>query len=162
MKKILLIAFIALTGFASAQTAYVDTDYLMANMPEVKVADSEITTFQQQLQKGLNSAEANANTKFQSLREQAQDETLAQEKRAQLAVQAEDLQKELQRTQKLAELQLSTERNKIMKPIYEKLNAAIEKVAKDRGFKMVVSVNAVLYAEENMNITQLVQAELGF
>jgi len=162
MKKILLIAFIAITGFATAQTAYVDTDYLIANMPEVKVADGEITTFQQQLQRELNAAEANANTKFQSLREQAQDETLPQEKRAALAVQAEDLQKELQRSQKLAEIQLNTESSKIMKPIYEKLNAAIEKVAKDRGYKMIVSVNTVLYADENLNITKLVQAELGF
>ncbi len=162
MKKILLFALVALGSTVVAQTAYVDTDYLMANMPEVKVADQEIQTFTSQLQTELTAADVNANNEFNNIKQQAQDANITEEQRAELARKADDLQKGLQRTQKLAEIQLSTERNKLMKPIYEKLNAAIQKVAKDRGYKMVVSVNAVLYAEESLNITKLVQTELGF
>lgn len=162
MKKILLIALIAVGTFAVAQTAYVDVDYLIANMPEVKIADEELKTYANQLQVELTAAEVAAGNQFEELKKKAQDTNLSAEEKTGLATKADDLQKGFQRTQKLAELQMAAERNKIMDPIYEKINKAIEKISKDRGYKMVVSVNNVLYADENLNITKLVQTELGF
>lgn len=162
MKKIvLLVAFIA-TAMVSAQTAYVDTEYLIANIPDTKVAESELQAFTEELKKQLTADELVANNQFKKLQEQAKDETLSKEDRVALATKAQDLEKGLQRGQKLAELQLSTERNKIMQPIYDKINAAIAKVAKEKGYKLVVSITTVMYAEENLDITKAVQAELGF
>lgn len=162
MKKILLIALMAVGTLAVAQTAYVDVDYLIANMPEVKIADEELKTYANQLQVELTAAEVAAGNQFEELKKKAQDANLSAEEKTGLATKADDLQKGFQRTQKLAELQMAAERNKIMDPIYEKINKAIEKISKDRGYKMVVSVNNVLYADENLNITKLVQTELGF
>jgi len=49
----------------------------------------------------------------------------------------------------------------LMQPIYDKLNASIAKVSKEKGYKLVVSIASVLYADESVNITEAVKADLG-
>lgn len=162
MKNIIIIVSLFLSLTIQAQTAYVDTNYLITNIPDSKVAEEELKVYKEQLKKQITQQELQATDQFKVLQEQAKSTTITQEQRAQLAAKVQELEKGLQRAQKLAEIQLVSERNKLTEPIYTKINNAIAKVAKKKGYSIVVDASAVMFAEEKLNITQAVQKELGF
>lgn len=161
MKKIiLLVAFVA-SSLSVAQTGYVDVEYLLSIMPEVSAADTQLKNYTNNLQADLTKAENNANARFQDLVTQSQVPGITDEKKAELEKQAQQLEGSLNTEKQGAELKLKVKRSELMQPIYDKINAAIAKVSKAKGFKMIVSINSVLYADDSANITEAVKAELG-
>ena len=54
-------------------------------------------------------------------------------------------------------------RESLLKPIYDKVNDAIKKVAKDGGYQMIfdASTSILLYAEDGADVSDKVKAELG-
>jgi outer membrane protein len=161
MKKILLIVAFMATSISIAQTAYVDTDFIINKLPEVQKADKELTNLATSLQEGITKAEANANQRYKTLQYEAQSPTLTDEERQNLVKQAEELQTELNRVKLTAEQTISKKRNEIMTPIYDRINATIAKIAREKGYKMVVSVGTVMFAEEELDITTAVLTALG-
>lgn len=149
------------TSISIAQTAYVDTDFIINKLPEVQKADKELTTLATSLQEGITKAEANANQRYKTLQYEAQSPTLTDEERQNLVKQAEELQTELNRVKLTAEQTISKKRNEIMTPIYDRINATIAKIAREKGYKMVVSVGTVMFAEEELDITTAVLTALG-
>lgn len=149
------------TSISIAQTAYVDTDFIINKLPEVQKADKELTNLATSLQEGITKAEANANQRYKTLQYEAQSPTLTDEERQNLVKQAEELQTELNRVKLTAEQTISKKRNEIMTPIYDRINATIAKIAREKGYKMVVSVGTVMFAEEELDITTAVLTALG-
>lgn len=149
------------TSISIAQTAYVDTDFIINKLPEVQKADKELTTLATSLQEGITKAEANANQRYKTLQYEAQSPTLTDEEKQNLVKQAEELQTELNRVKLTAEQTISKKRNEIMTPIYDRINATIAKIAREKGYKMVVSVGTVMFAEEELDITTAVLTALG-
>jgi outer membrane protein len=50
-----------------------------------------------------------------------------------------------------------------MQPILDKVNEAIQSVAKEQGFHYIFDANSgvILYADESTDVTNLVKAKLG-
>lgn len=161
MKKIFLLVALVASTLSFAQTGYVDAEFLLSKMPEVSAAETQLKNFTNNLQSEISRAENNAKARFQDLQAQSQVEGITDAKIAELEQQAQQLDATLNTEKKGAELKLNVKRNELMTPIYDKLNAVIAKVAKMKGFKIIVSVNSVLFAEESANITDAVKADLG-
>jgi len=80
-----------------------------------------------------------------------------QEAEAKLKKMQEDLQLEAGKAdQKLAEKE-----QVLTKPLYDKFNAALEKVATAKGFAYIIDIKVALYSGGGTDATDFVKKELG-
>jgi outer membrane protein len=74
-----------------------------------------------------------------------------------------DLNTRIQEFQQVAQQELQTKENEITAPIYEKMQAAIDEVAKAGGYSIILPVGALIYFDEATvkDIAPEVKAKLG-
>lgn len=169
MKKLikisfLFIAFLSMTATVQAQKfGYVFSAAILSEFPEKKQADANLETLQTQLQKKydgmLKTAQAKAQQfqadfdagKLSPLQQQEAQTTMTQEQEKIIKFEREIQDKMLKKQEEL------------YSPILEKINKAIEDVAKEEGLTMVFNadVQVLLYADESTNMTDKVKAKLG-
>ncbi|RMF04758.1 MAG: OmpH family outer membrane protein, partial [Bacteroidetes bacterium] len=54
------------------------------------------------------------------------------------------------------------EREELLQPIYDQINAAIKEVAKENGFTFIFDQAVLLYGEETLDVSAAVRSKLGF
>ena len=146
-------------GAVNAQkVASMDYEAVLAAMPETKKMTTDLDTFSKtkgdELQK---QAEA-----FQKEVQQYQADG-AKMTEAQRTAKEGELQKKqqnLQQLQQTAQNDLAQRRDTAVKPIIEKLNNAVAKVAKANGFDFIIDSTALIY-KGGPDATPLVKKELG-
>ncbi len=162
MKKLLLLLLLVVaTGTAVAQTGYVRSQALLIAMPETAPAQKKMDETRQRLERDMQGADAKAQEQYQRLQFKAKDPDLDEAKRIALQEEFRTLQSELANLEANSKRELYELEQKLMGPITKKLSDAIEKVAKKRGFKIVVDMASVVYAEEGQDISLDVSKELG-
>ena len=150
-----------MTAVQAQKFGYVNSNAILAEMPEVKQFESNLEALQKQLQK-----------KGQGMLEQLQkDYTVIQQKieRGELSrLQQEEEAKKLQaREQEIAKFeqdmvnQLQEKRNKELQPIVDKVNQAIKDVAKENNFQFIFDQGILLYADQAQDVSNLVKAKLN-
>lgn len=146
-------------GAVNAQkVASMDYEAVLAAMPETKKMTTDLDTFSKtkgdELQK---QAEA-----FQKEVQQYQADG-AKMTEAQRSAKEGELQKKqqnLQQLQQTAQNDLAQRRDAAVKPIIDKLNNAVAKVAKANGFDFIIDSTALIY-KGGPDATPLVKKELG-
>ncbi|MBV2165412.1 OmpH family outer membrane protein [Kaistella sp.] len=146
-------------GAVNAQkVASMDYEAVLAAMPETKKMTTDLDTFSKtkgdELQK---QAEA-----FQKEVQQYQADG-AKMTEAQRTAKEGELQKKqqnLQQLQQTAQNDLAQRRDAAVKPIIDKLNNAVAKVAKANGFDFIIDSTALIY-KGGPDATPLVKKELG-
>ena len=161
MKKVFLLLFLVASTAVMAQTGYVRSQGLLYAMPESATANKTLSEMGAKLEAEVKKAEMNAETKFKELQYKASDPNLSEALKQDLASQAQTLQQELTRVKQNAQQKLQAEEAKLMEPITKKLTEAIEKIAKQKGFKIIVDISTVSYADDGLDITLDVSKELG-
>jgi outer membrane protein len=157
-----LLLSVATAGW-SQKFGYCNSSALLSEIPEVKAADSELQSFQKQLTK-----------KGQEMVKSLQDRGAELERKKELGTvspkdyetQSTALQAEQQKIAAYEQevyQQLSEKRELYFKPILDKVNMAMQEVAKENGYMFVFdSGNQVLlYADESLDVTPLVKKKLG-
>jgi len=142
---------------------YIDSAALLSELPAVKAADSEITTYQKQLiaqgEEKVKSFEA----KYTAYMKQANEGTLSQ-------VQMKQKEEELgQEQQSIAALEVEVQqkilkkRETLLGPILDNVKKAVESVGSENGYTMIfdTSTGTILHASESENVMSLVKAKLG-
>jgi outer membrane protein len=163
LKSILsLVLLVGMTLSISAQKfGYVNTQELLSQLPEVKEANANIENLKTQLQKkGQNMITALQN-KYQDLERRQNELSPKQLETEAAAIRAEE--------QKIGEFEQSSQQKIIMKseellkPIQEKVQIAIDNVAKEKGYTYIfdASMGLILYADPSTEVTALVKAKLG-
>ncbi|ACU06673.1 Outer membrane protein H precursor [Flavobacteriaceae bacterium 3519-10] len=146
-------------GNANAQKiASIDYESVLAAMPETKKMTADLDTFSKTKGDELNKqAEA-----FQKEVQQYQAEG-AKMTEAQRTAKEGELQKRqqnLQQLQQTAQQDLAQRRDAAVKPIIDKLNNAVTKVAKANSFDFIIDSTALIY-KGGADATPLVKKELG-
>ena len=163
MKKlsVLFAAVIMLVtaGAVNAQkVASMDYEAVLAAMPETKKMTTDLDTFSKtkgdELQK---QAEA-----FQKEVQQYQADgaKLTEAQRTAKEGELQKKQQNLQQLQQTAQNDLAQRRDAAVKPIIDKLNNAVAKVAKANGFDFIIDSTALIY-KGGPDATPLVKKELG-
>lgn len=146
-------------GTVSAQkVASMDYEAVLSAMPETKKMTTDLDTFSKTKGDELNKqAEA-----FQKEVQQYQVEgaKLTEAQRNAKEAELQKKQQNLQQLQQTAQKDLATRRDTLVKPIIEKLNNAVEKVAKANGFDFIIDSTALIY-KAGPDATTLVKKELG-
>jgi len=159
---VLVFAALALTANAQ-KIGYVNSQAVIALMPEVKEANSNLETYGAQLTKRAEQMYGALQTKAAALQTKRDAGDISPK---QLEVELAKLQKE---EQKLVEFQgqsqndIQSKQNELLEPIYKKVQDAIDAVAKEEAYVYVFdsSQGLILYADETADITAKVQAKLG-
>ena len=174
MKKYLLIAAVGLVGLASAafssaraqKYAYVNTEYILSNIPEFAQAQEQIDKLSIEWQKDLEEKFAEIDAlykKFQNdaplltqdMKNRRENEIIAKEKAA----------KDLQKKRFGVDGDLYKQRAEMIQPIQDKVYTAIEKKAKQKQYVFVFdrSDNSnILYADPKNDISNEVLKDMGY
>lgn len=167
MKKIFVLSFVfLLLGTApllAQKFGYCNSAALLSQMPEVKQADSDLQAFQTQLTKKGQQMVKDLQDKAASLEKRKEGGEISpkQYETEMLALQEEE--KKIQEFEQKVYTDISKKREELYKPILDKVNNAMKVVATKNQFNMVfdLSTQVLLYADESLDVTKLVKAELG-
>lgn len=143
---------------------YTNVDYILSQMPEAKQMESEYKAYEKQLSNQLESKIKEAQTKYEFF--QKNYATMTDVVRADKQEELQNLQASIEKFQKDAESSLQKKQVDIFQPAYDKIQKAIDDVAKENKFTHVFSSDAggmpvLLYASDENNISDLVIKKLG-
>lgn len=171
MRKLFLLVALA-AGYGSmaqsqqaeAGVGYADMEYIVRNLPDAKEIETELKSTQTQLKNQIDARtkelqaqyadfNANMNTMVDSVRMKKQHEL-------EQAVAA------LEQSQQDAQITLQNKQKLMMAPVYLKVSRAIQEVAKENGYAVILtdrisSYRLLLYRHEQKNVSDLVLKKFG-
>ncbi|HEX8461843.1 MAG TPA: OmpH family outer membrane protein [Segetibacter sp.] len=168
MKKLFFIAFSLLLASAtvSAQRyAIIDTKYILDKLPEYKDADKRLATISEQWQKEIDDKQGQLNQMYRNF--EAEQYMLSDELKKKREDQLFNLEKEVRDLQKKRfgyEGDLFKERQRLVKPVQDKVYNAIQKMAVNRGYDFVLDKSegiTVIFADPKLDKSEEVLKELG-
>lgn len=170
MTKRLFIAFIlvfsSLMGISqTTKYAYVDTEFILGKLPEYEEAQKKLN----EMSEGWEKESKAKYTEVEKLEKAYTQEKIllpeAERKKREEEIQSKRTEAmEFQRVKFGVNGELFTERQKLIKPIQEKLYKAIKEVAESGGFTFVFDIagqSNLLYADPKQNKSDLVLKKLG-
>lgn len=161
-----LLGSLTMNAQTSVKIGWTNVDFILQSLPEFKDIQTKLTTeraqyeklFNEKLSEGLKLQEdyqKNAATMSEVIRKDK--EKVLQNK-----------QQELQELQQNSESALQTKQQELLMPVMDKIQKAIDEVAKENGYTYVLNSDAgmgttmvLLVAPESDNITNLVLKKLG-
>ncbi|UGS23301.1 OmpH family outer membrane protein [Flavobacterium channae] len=159
---IAIVLFIGTQVSAQSKVAHIDVQTLMTTMPEMKTAQEQMKKIQDTYDKDYKNMVAEYQTKLQKYEQEAPtagdalNETRSKE--------MQDMGSRIQQFEQTAKKELGQKELDLIKPIMEKAQKAIQKVAKAKGVNYVLDSttgSGVLFAE-GIDLLADVKKELGF
>lgn len=148
-------------AFAQTKLGTIDSDYIINLMPEAKVVMKLTSDYGQKLDSSfsIKVKEYQAKVEDFNKNEKEYGELMKKTLVNEITILEQDIQKYQQNGNKL----MGLKQNELMRPLYKKLNAAIDEVAKQNGFTQILTVqgNQFAYMDEKFDITELVMSKLG-
>lgn len=169
MKKIvLLFAVVTLNmGVVSAQKyAFVDTDYILENIPTYRSAQEQLDMISKQFQKELEGLHSELDKMFQDF--QAEAVLLSNDmkrRRQDVIVSKEKEYKNLQRQYFGPEGDLFKKRELLIKPIQDDVFAAIQDIAAEEGYAVIfdkASGAVMIFTNPKYDLSDKVLEKLGY
>ncbi|VXB15820.1 conserved exported hypothetical protein [Flavobacterium sp. 9AF] len=159
---IALVLFITAQVSAQSKLAHIDVKELMTNMPEMKAAQSQLKTIQETYDKEYKGMVQEYQTKLQKYEQEAP--TAGEAVNETRSKEMQGMGQRIQEFQQSASKQLQQKELDLLKPIMEKAQAAIKKVATAKGFDYVIDATegSGLLVANGPNILADVKKELGF
>ena len=168
MKRILITAsflFFAVTIISAQKFAYVDSQYILDNLPEYTEAQAQLDEISNQWQKEIEGKFAEVDKMYQSY--QAQAILLPEDmkkKKEQEIVDKEKEAKNLQRQHFGQNGDLMKKRQELVKPIQEKVYNAIQDIATNSNYSVIfdkAGALTIMYANPKYDISDEVLDNLG-
>ena len=160
---VLAVAILCTVSLSAQKFGYINSAELFQDIPEVKEAQANLETYQAQLQKKGQEMVTAYQTEGQALGLKQQQGELSPKA---LEVEAQKLKTkevEIAKFQQESEQKIVQKNETLFKPIRDKIQTAIDAVAKENGYAYIFdySVGVLIYADESTNVTALVKAKLG-
>lgn len=144
--------------------AFVNTEYVVAQMPDTKEMEQRLTEVRTSLQTEYQEKQKNLQTAYNQYMQDAP--SMADSIRAKTEATLNGMNEELQQMPKSAQATLDNTRDLYMATIYLKVGTAISKVSEEKGLTIVFPINIngmqlLLYADKTRDISNLVIEKLG-
>ncbi|MCI1190026.1 OmpH family outer membrane protein [Hymenobacter sp. DH14] len=149
---------------APLKIGYTDVQYVLAQMPESKQIESELKTYNSQLEAQLKSKYAEYQTKGEAYQKAAG--TMTEVVKADKEKELQGLQQSIQEFQQSAQQSLQQKQQTLLKPALDKLQKNIDLVADENGFTYVFNSDGggsplLLHAPKEGDISDLVLKKMG-
>ena len=169
MKKLLFVALMVLGTAvgASAQQRYavIDTKYILERIPAYKEADAKLKLIGEQWQKEIDDLQVQLDKMYknyeseqfmltEALKKKREDELFEKEKQV----------RDLQKKRFGYEGDLFKERQRLVKPVQDKVYDAIQKIATSRSYDFVLDKSegiTIIFADPKLDKSDDVLKELG-
>ena len=160
-----VVALVAATSVSNAQPkfGYVDTKEIIFTMPEITEVQASLEKLQKELEEQLEIIQVEYNNRLVEYQKNAANysDAIRQSKEQELM----SLQQRYEELGKAGSQDLQNQQAKLMQPVFEKAQNAINKVAAEGGFTAVFDMNVgslAYYDKAQMtDIAPLVKAELN-
>lgn len=170
MKKLFFVLVFSLAVVvANAQTAplkigYADVEYIFSQMPEAKQIDTELQTLQGQLKKQYDTKVQEFQKKLQEYQQYGSTVPDAVKQNSERELQ--QLQQNIQKLEQDSQADLQKKQVSLMEPVYAKVGKAIEDVAKENGFSLILNqqisgLDVILFGDEKLDVSDLVLKKMG-
>ena len=168
MKKIvfILLSFLLTAASVTAQRyAIIDTKYILDKMPAYRDADKKLTQTADQWQKEIDLKQAELDQMYKNFdAEQFMLSNDLKKKREDQLFNKEKEVRDLQKKRFGYEGDLFKERQKLVKPVQDKVYNAVQKMAVNRGYDFVLDKSegiTVIFADPKLDKSDEVLRELG-
>ena len=168
MKKIITLAFATLLFTSAVQAqryAIIDTKYILGKIPEYKDADRRLQLIGEQWQKEIDEKQAALDKMYKNY--EAEQFMLTDElkkKREDELFQREKEVRDLQKKRFGYEGDLFKERQKLVKPVQDKVYNAVQKLAISKAYDFVLDKSegiTIIFADPKLDKSDEVLKELG-
>jgi outer membrane protein len=170
MKKINIVLFVLMVsciGLVNAQqrVAVIDTKYILEKLPEYKEAQGKINELSYGWQQDIEAAQM----KLDNMRKdfEAEQVMLSPEllKKREIEIQNKDIEiREMQRKKFGFEGELFKKRAELIKPVQDRVYAAVQKLAQNGAYDLVLDKSAgitVIFADPKLDKSEEVLRSLG-
>lgn len=168
MKKILFIAIIMVFGLGvkAQKYAFVDTEYILKNIPAFEAANEQLNQSSTKWQKEIEAVYAQVETLYQNY--QTESVFLSNEmkvKKEEEIVTKEKAARQLQAKYFGGDGELGKKREALIKPIQDNVFNAIRDMANDQGYAAIfdkASAGVVLFSDPKYDISDIILEKLGY
>lgn len=168
MKKItlLLIVFLTVTLATQAQRyAIIDTKYILSKIPEYKDADVKLKQIGEQWQKEIDDKQAQLDKMYKNYEAEQfmLTEELKKKREDELFVREKEV-RDLQKKRFGYEGDLFKERQKLVKPVQDKVYNAVQKMAIAKSYDFVLDKSegiTIIFADPKLDKSEDVLREMG-
>jgi outer membrane protein len=167
MKKLLLILsfFTLLPSMYAQKFAYVDVDYVLNKMPQYTSAQKQLDDLSAKWQKEIEAKQATVDKMYKDYKAEELLLTPQQKIERQNAIVAKENEIRAYQESKFGfEGELFKERQRLIKPIQDKVYVAIQKIAKDNVLDFIFDKSSdmiMLYSNPDYDLSDEVLKELG-
>lgn len=166
LKSLIVVALLT-AGYSTQLTAqkfgYINSQELMSQIPELKEAEANIETLKKQLQKKGQDMITALQTKYADLQKKQDNGELSPVQLEQEATKLREEEARIGEFDRSSQEKIYTKTNELLAPIQEKINNAIDEVARDNGYDYIfdTGLGVVLYADPASDVSSQVKAKLG-
>ena len=145
MKKILIVAVMALISVAASAQKFAHVNYgeLVQLTPAADSARASLAAAQKEAEETLQSMMDEYQSKYQQYQQKVSTWTAAIKERKELM----EIENRIKETQQSISGELQQMQNQLMAPIVDKVQKTVEKLAKAGGFIYVFDVSSLLYID---------------
>jgi outer membrane protein len=165
IKTVIIALSLMVTGtvLQAQKFGYINSQQLIASMPEVKEANSEIETLTKQLQKKGQDMLAAFQTKYKDLETKQTNGEIAPKQLEMEAAKLKEEEAQILEYERTSQDKISKKGEELFKPIQDRVNQAIQDIAAEQGYSYIfdTSLGIILYADESTDVTPLVKTKLG-
>lgn len=152
--------FISISSFSQSKVGTIDVDFILSKMPGLPAAQQEVETYGKQLDADLTKKYEAYNLLIEAYKKAEAGFTVAEKQQKQKEI--TDAESDITKFQQNGSQLISLKRDDALRPLYEKIGVALEKVAKAEGYTQVLQTDVVIvYLDSNYDLTLKVLKELG-
>jgi outer membrane protein len=167
MKKLIVIfiSLFSLSSFAQ-KFAFIDSEYVLNNIPTYKAAQDELDKYSQQWQKEVEGKYSEIDDMYKKY--QAEKVLLTEDmksKREGEIVEKEKTVKELQKKYFGKDGELFKKREQLVKPIQDEIYTAVKEIAADGGFSVIFDTSSggnIMFSDPKYDKSDQVLQKLGY
>ena len=151
-----------ITAVSAQKLAHANFGNLLNEFPETAQADETLAAMADKMTKEGEAMVAKLQADLAAAEAQVQD--LPPVELRKLETKLKQDEPAIRKFEQKMSVDIETKRRELLGPIIDKVKAAVEKVAKEQGYEIVIdssTFNAVLYAEDSVDLTPAVMKELG-
>lgn len=169
MKKLLFLTLITILAVASAQAqkwCYIDTEYMLSQMPEYKTAQDAIDAASQQWQKEIEAKYAEIDKLYRTFQsEQVLLSDDMKRKREEEIIEREKEAKEMQKGKFGVDGELFKKRQEMVKPLQDKIYNAVKELATSGQYAAIFDKSSdftMLYANPKYDKSDELLEKMGY
>jgi outer membrane protein len=158
---IVFIAFISTISIAQTKVGTIDNEYIISLMPETKTVLKITQAYGAKLDSSFTIKVNNFKAQLEDYKLKEKDMGVLEKKTIQKELAA--LEDDIKKYQKNGNTLMGLKKDELMRPLYNKLNAAIVTISEENGYTQILTLagNQFAYIDRKFDITDLVISNLG-